>query len=343
MHTEANIEIIDKTKAKLTTPDGIHSLTVDVYCDIPGYELKVMDAKPLPSSPVVEGQNANVGVRKLTIYAPNVSGDVTISVKLSPDSGNYEYSGLTVSPISEWTIPDGEIKKSPKFSGVYVDGELIDGFVPGRMEYIIDLPYGTQKVPQLSASSNDGEVRIKQAQSLDDMTEITLFDDSYKLTNCTVKYNVSTDRPINVTDELKKDVLPVVGLKGELINPISANAQNIPEADNGPEKMIDNDFSTRCAQEGYGCWFEIDLGNVMEFSGIALAFYSGDSRSNKFDLLYSEDGINYIRVCANMDSTGTTNEYETVAIPGRARYIRYIGKGASTTTWNSITEFRPYK
>ena len=343
MHTKAEIEIIDNTKAKLTTPDGLHSLTVDVYCDIPNYELKVMDAKPLPSSPVVEGQNANVGVRKLTIYAPNATGDVTISVKLSPDSGNYEYSGLTVSPISEWEIPDGEAKKQPKFSGVYIDGKLIDGFVPGKMEYTLDLPYGTQKVPLITAASNDGEVSVSQAQSFDEVSSISLEADGCKPVICIVKYNVSTDRPINVTDSIVKGVLPVVGIKGELINPIAANSQNVPEVDNGPDKMIDNDFSTRCAQDGYGCWFEIDLGKVEDFSGIALAFYSGNTRSNKFDLLYSEDGTNYIRVCSNMDSTGSTNEYESVAIPGKARYIRYIGKGASTTTWNSITEFRPYK
>lgn len=343
MHTKAEIEIIDNTKAKLTTPDGLHSLTVDVYCDIPNYELKVMDAKPLSSSPVVEGQNANVGVRKLTIYAPNATGDVTISVKLSPDSGDYEYSGLTVSPISEWVIPDGEAKKQPKFSGVYIDGKLIDGFVPGRMEYTLELPYGTQKVPHVTASSNDAVVSVSQAQSFEEDTVITLTADGCKPIICIVKYNVSTDRPINVNDSIVNGVLPVTGVKGELINPVAANSQNVPEVENGPGKMIDNDFSTRCAQDGYGCWFEIDLGEVVDFSGIALAFYSGDKRSNKFDLLYSEDGTNYIRVCANMDSTGSTNEYESIAIPGRARYIRYIGKGASTTTWNSITEFMPYR
>lgn len=339
MNTSADIKIIDNTKAVLTKDD--QSLTVDVYCSEAGYELCEMPCAPLKTSPTVAGQNENKGFRKLAIHYPNVSGNITISVKLSPD-GDYIYSPVEHKAISEWTIPEGEAKKSPVFSGVYADGELLSDFLPGARNYTIELPYGTNKIPQITAASNDGEITVKQAENLGDTAVITLKAEGFRDIICKVAFNVSTDRPINVTDELST-AQPYAGKPENLIRPIMASGLTVPELSNGPDKAIDDDLTTRYAQEGDNAWFEFDLGEAADIKGVAIAYYNGGSRRFKYDLLYSEDGENFKRVFSGM-STGETNDYETLEIPGKVRYIRYVGKGNSDgNAWNSITEFRAFK
>ena len=339
MNTSADIKIIDNTKAVLTKDD--QSLTVDVYCSEAGYELCEMPCAPLKTSPTVAGQNENKGFRKLAIHYPNVSGNITISVKLSPD-GDYIYSPVEHKAISEWTIPEGEAKKSPVFSGVYADGELLSDFLPGARNYTIELPYGTNKIPQITAASNDGEITVKQAENLGDTAVITLKAEGFRDIICKVAFNVSTDRPINVTDELST-AQPYEGKPENLIRPIMASGLTVPELSNGPDKAIDDDLTTRYAQEGDNAWFEFDLGEAADIKGVAIAYYNGGSRRFKYDLLYSEDGENFKRVFSGM-STGETNDYETLEIPGKVRYIRYVGKGNSDgNAWNSITEFRAFK
>lgn len=342
MHTKADIEIIDNTKAKFTADDGSgKTLTVDIHCNIPDYTVKVMESEPLPSSPVVAGQGSNAGTRKLAIYAPNATGDVQISVKLSPDSYSDSYTALEYVPIDEWQIPEGYIPKTPTLSALYADGMLIEKFVTGKYSYTMNLPYGTEKVPQIMATSNDATVSIKQASTLAETTEITLTREGCKPVIYTVKYEVSKIKPIYIKDSLA-NVKPYAGKKDNLIKPVSAVSYTLPQPENGPDKSIDDSFETRCAQDGTGMWIEYDLGEVMDIKGIAISFYSGDTRISKYDIMYSVDGFNYTRVFTG-SSCGETPEYEILDIPASARYIRYVGNGNSTSTWNSVTEFRAFK
>ena len=90
-----------------------------------------------------------------------------------------------------------------------------------------------------------------------------------------------------------------------------------------------------------GGWVEYDFGEVKNISGVAYAIYEGTQRANHFDILYSEDGINYKRVYSG-DSSGTNAEFERLEIPGRARFVRYTGHGSTAGTWTSVLEFGAY-
>lgn len=340
MHTATDIEIISNTKARLTGSNG-KTLTVDVYCDASGYELKSMAAEPLPSSPVVEGQNPNTGYRKLAIYIPSCSGSVNISVKLSPDSGDYVHTPLSFIPISRWTIPDGELVQKPLLTGVYVDGKMLTTFLPGATLYEVELPYGHTEVPYITATSDHGSVEVVQADDLYDTAVITLKADGFSDSVCQVRFNVSDMRDIYVTDALT-DVTPEVGKKGEEIMPLRASAFTTPEPMNSADKMLDGDLSTRATQEGTEMWYEFDFGEVTDIEGVSMAFYDGDIRSFIYELWYSEDGINFKKVFKGQ-STGTTSDWESLAIAGRVRYIRFVGNGNTSSKWNSITEFRAYR
>ena len=81
---------------------------------------------------------------------------------------------------------------------------------------------------------------------------------------------------------------------------------------------------------------------MQDIDGIFYAIYEGTARKNNFEILYSEDGINYKKVYSGM-SGGKTADYEHLAIKGKARFIRCIAHGADVTTWFSLLEFGAYK
>ncbi len=336
MHTPADITIVDNTKAILSK-DG-KTLTVDVYCNIPGYELKVMDPKPLPTSPDVSGQKKNEGYRKLAVHHPSASGELVISVKLSPND-DYAYTPLEYKPISEWTIPEGNIPERPYFKGIYLDGKEIYRFSPGVASYNITLPYGTTEIPKVTAVSSGGTVEIVQADSLSGTAIATIKSEGFKDNVCKIKFNVSNDRPIKVKKALSS-INPTVGTPSNLIKPEKISIIN---SANDGANLVDGDFATSVSLADANDWIEFDFGKVIDISGVAVAFAKGDSNVAAYEILYSEDGTNFVKVYDGLAS-GMTKEYETLEIASKARYIRLVGKGnnAAVLTTN-ITEFRAYK
>lgn len=120
MHTPADIEIVDKKTAILTC--GGKKLRAEVYCSSAlKYELCSMEAEPLPSSPTVEGQNANSGIRKLAIHGTSTKGKITMAVKLIPINDFYTPQKLSMKYISQWKLPSGEISIKPSVSDVSLD------------------------------------------------------------------------------------------------------------------------------------------------------------------------------------------------------------------------------
>ena len=205
------------------------------------------------------------------------------------------------------------------------------------------MPFGTEEIPIVEAKSEDGEVSIEQPETLYDDAKVIISAPGKRDRTYNLSFEVSSDREILITDDLQ-DATPEVGMTGSIIMPIGASASELTEAQNGPEKMIDGDFSTRCAVLGNGIWMEVDLGKVTEFDGVALGLFNGNTRFCYFDILYSEDGINFKRVFSG-HSTGKTTGYESLSIPGKARYIRYVGYGNSndaSALWNSVTELAVY-
>lgn len=136
MHTKADYEIIDentiklsmhnhksleehKKQTKITDKDGdgdvddddyeiwynnvAKHLYVQVHVDgADSYELKMMPAEPLPSSPVVSNDPTNTdGVNKVAIYYKG-SGEINITVRMSETLAEE----LNTTPIAQWTFPD---------------------------------------------------------------------------------------------------------------------------------------------------------------------------------------------------------------------------------------------
>jgi hypothetical protein len=70
---------------------------------------------------------------------------------------------------------------------------------------------------------------------------------------------------------------------------ISAVTASGFETGNPPENSIDGSMTTRWACQGVGSGIKYDLGYVREITKIKIAFYSGSSRRDYFDIYVSND------------------------------------------------------
>jgi chitinase len=116
---------------------------------------------------------------------------------------------------------------------------------------------------------------------------------------------------------------------------------------NVPANAVDNNLATRWSANGDGQWLTLDLGSAQTISYAKIAWYVGNTRRAKFDLLTSNDNATWTPLLAGAQSSGTSAAEETVDFPDvSARYVRYLGHGNTDTTkpgWNSLTEISLFR
>ena len=332
LHTEGDITILDDHTAQVV--QNGKKLRLEVYCDAPDWKLEVRDTAPLFSSMTHSAEYSRDAFKKLAIVG-TATGKLNISVKMIPEDGRA-YPSYTFMPMSEWTIPDGEIVESATLDYIMVNGKVIDGFKPGNTSYYVGLNYGESTY--IDASSSNGTVEIQQAQSATDTAVITVTDnDGYKRL-----YKVQFDVITTVTDRAIYGST-VAGLpdNAKLYSAKSVVASHIPQPENSPDHVIDGNFSTRWSADTAGAYIEIDLGEVKDLSGVAVAFMDGSKRYSTYEILVSENNFDYDRIFSGK-STGVTEEYEYLPAPVRARYIRLVGYGNTENEWNSVTELAAF-
>jgi hypothetical protein len=121
---------------------------------------------------------------------------------------------------------------------------------------------------------------------------------------------------------------------------VSASTQDANVAGNA----VDNNLATRWSGNGDGAWIRFDLGSTRTVTHVTIAVHQGDARRNRFDLQVSTDGTTWSNVVTNKLTSGTSLAEETHDFnDGAARYVRYVGHGATlnaggTSTWNSVSE-----
>ena len=106
--------------------------------------------------------------------------------------------------------------------------------------------------------------------------------------------------------------------------------------------VVDNNLATRWSGNGDGAWLKVDLGSAKTVGYVKIAWWSGNTRVNTFDIQVSTDNVAWkdARLGAKSSGTGTAEEtfdFDDVT----ARYVRYVGHGNSDPTkccWNSVTE-----
>jgi len=82
--------------------------------------------------------------------------------------------------------------------------------------------------------------------------------------------------------------------------------------------------------EGDGQWIEYDLGASHSLAGVQLAFFKGDARQYRFDVLVSADAEpgRWQPVLSGQHSSGKSAALEAFAFaPVAARHVRIVGPG----------------
>lgn len=107
---------------------------------------------------------------------------------------------------------------------------------------------------------------------------------------------------------------------------------------NVPANTLDNNLGTRWSADGDGQWIQYALASTSLVQAVDVAFYQGDTRGAKFDLLLSLDGTNWNTVFSGRSSGTSTNLQRFTFTPQNATRVRLLGHGNTQSTWNSVTE-----
>ena len=314
------------------TSDGHVALTkngrklrLDYIAENATAEFTCAKAAPLPTSPQVTQPEETDNRIMIKLHG---SGDITMTVKLSPDSNPGSDVADYNTDISEWHVPDGALPTAPTIDAVNIGDEHYE--LGGKNSITYNYPEGTlSEVPQVTAESDVYDVSIKQAATLDDYTEITVTDrNDASNTSVYCVYFVKMPTPHQFA--------------GKTSLPVYAYTASDEQVGNEAKHMFDNDINTRYSVEGAGNQTVLDLKYVQQVDEIAVAWYLGDTgRQYYFTVSVSEDGVNYTQVFDGM-SSGQTNDFEHFEIGKTARYIKLGLNGNNTGSgenWNGICEF----
>jgi hypothetical protein len=109
---------------------------------------------------------------------------------------------------------------------------------------------------------------------------------------------------------------------------------------NVPANAVDGALATRWSANGDGQWLQYDLGATYTVASVRFAVYNGTTRQNRFDLQVSAGSAGpWTSLITNGITSGTTTALETYDLTDtNARYVRYLGHTATTSTFNSLTE-----
>lgn len=160
---------------------------------------------------------------------------------------------------------------------------------------------------------------------------------------------------VNATDNNNAEVLTIVenvlstSVQNFTENSVSMPAYEIKAVDgtveeeaNVPANTIDGSYSTKWAgvEDQYVIW---DIGEVNTLGFINLAFASGNTRAQKFELQVSSNGKTFETVFKG-SSSGTTEDHEAFNLNSvQGRYVKFINHGNSKgSQWVSITEASIY-
>ncbi len=139
-------------------------------------------------------------------------------------------------------------------------------------------------------------------------------------------------------DEQPSDVAQSAAALEAEITPSAAAVSASSDDGNVPSNTVDNNVATRCSATGDGQWIRYDLGEPRRIAFLTVAFYRGTARRFTFDIQVSSDATSWTTVFSG-SSSGATDAPETFDfIDQVGRWVRIVGHGNTSSSWNSYTE-----
>ena len=146
MYTQAKEAEINGNTVILKKNDK--SIKLEFICNKPT-EVVFENAEPLPGTETVAGQSTNEEFKRFALKIQG-SGQVTVTVKLTPD-------GCPQTPIADydvnmdlWQIPDGEMIEKPYVNDIKINGQTVEGFDKYRSTYTYNYLEGATEKPEIT-------------------------------------------------------------------------------------------------------------------------------------------------------------------------------------------------
>lgn len=326
LHTLTDVEYLEGNTAILNKNGRKMQITVN--CDAPDWSLELVPSKTMSNvtSTIVKDTNKeSQNYKTLAVKVKGASGKVNITAKFK------QYDDLMIDPnpteldISEWTIPDGEVTPLPVADMIYVDGKPIKDYNPVIGGYSNVVANKETRIPTITVSASN-RYEINQSTEFGTDTIVKVYSPDNPEVYRTYLINFFKLPPLKDIDGMRRypvaEVIPV----------------DIPEPQNGPDKIIDQNFGTRWASEGDGKWIMLELDDVYPIEKVGISWMNGDTRVYTFKLEISEDGNKWTTIYNGSSKSGTTGLEYTEAGGKLAKYVRYTGYGNSVNKFNSITE-----
>ena len=112
-----------------------------------------------------------------------------------------------------------------------------------------------------------------------------------------------------------------------------------------PYNILDGNIGTMWSVNGYDQWIILELNGTYTIQHVELAFQSGQKKEFYFDLLGSNDKVNWEPVLSKSRSCAFSGNLQVFEFPASKtekeyRYVKLVGQGNSADKWNYIAEFR---
>lgn len=330
MHTRAQVELSGDKRTAILTLNG-KRLRASLISEDGVFES--FPAAPLPQSATVIGQSDDsADVTKLAVHVKDTK-KTTVCVEFTciMEDADLERQPGAVVPLDEWTVHD-TAEELPELKNIYINGEPLDDFSPTCKNYNIYMPLDTEEIPKITADGGENTVEIVPPAD-------------YANSSCRIE--VRDESGAHSIYYLYLLLVPQAGTpeNAEKLEPADVSCsswQNEPGEVHPAKDALDGNLDTRWSASGKGEWLQVDLGTMRTVNYASLSFASGDSRIVTFDIQISEDGLNWQTIYGG-DSTGTTAGMETYRLEeAQGRYVRFVGYGNTTNTWNSVQEFELY-
>ena len=356
MHTDAEVELAADGKSAILTQGGkkikLEFATTGNGTATLGYGPSTRNMlgtiSPI-NAPVSTDYNKydveDADVNRIYVKLENASGDVGITMKLTP-------VGVKGTPVSDynvsldtWTIPEGNIAARPEAQSVTIDGcEVNFDFSKQATFLCVADKYETVPEAVVKVDETKFTYQVTNAGSTDGgNTTIVVSDktDSSVFTTYTVKF-VEIPEPKEFEGETSLQVVNV-----------EVNAE--PQADRGNYKwrVLDNDVNTLWTAVDGQNWILLELEEETTIDKLRMVFYQCHKRLAYFSIHVSKDGKEWETVL-NEESALNKPEiaksavidagtYQEFDVGGKnAKYVRIDCYGNSAQEiingWDSICE-----
>jgi len=337
MNTTADdFEVVDKNTLLMTKGD--EKQVFELYTDLKDYEIMVIEAQTMWPELDIQDSDVTRDFERVAIkFKAKANATHYIHVKMyDPTEPSLAESDKMNRPMSQWTIPDGELHKREAFD--YISYVTDDGLV-WNLDTITYLQ-GTKR-PEITKVN-----LIDEAMSYDiienaNSTTIRIYSarDKSLYRDRTVKY--AYGEPVRTLDMYPDGAFYEYEIMGATEEATHSTAVSI-------NAIFDNSFSTRWGAANIGDYAVIDLGAPVEVTHFASAQWEGNTRIFYYQVLASNDGVNFTPVKDVTTSLGIDGIDGTMQIweivPTTARYFKILNTGGnSTTDAQNIYEFKLLK